>query len=256
MRRLAAAALLASACAAPPPSIPIVILPGLEKRVDPASPAPAAPPPLEGPLPVPEAEAPPPPAPPTQPAAVERTTRAPVPLYPTPDGRLAYLGGRVSFDLPRGWKAPVEAPGGTALVDGDGRSGAGVSFFKEGEPGWESPADYKRRLRSWGSVEDSPLFKTVTVGGRYGTRRRWTTHRYKGPWLKLGRDSEVFLTETLLIPDLEGIYVVWFRAPKEEFAERRGGYAELLKSLRLPPAGPDAWRPTPKERRLAVPAWD
>lgn len=107
-----------------------------------------------------------------------------------------------------------------------------------------------------GTTEDSPLFETVTLSGRFGTRRRWTTHRYKGSWKKLGADSEVLLTETILVPDLEGIYVLWFRAPKKEFAARRAGFVELLGGLKLPPPGPDAWRPTTKERRLAVPASD
>lgn len=229
----AAAVLLCGGCRTPPPAIPTVILPGLERRVEPAASGTAA------------AHTP-----------AEPTDREPLPLYPTPEGRLAALGGRFSFELPRGWKAPVEAAGGAALVDGAGRAGAGVSFYAEGEPGWESPADFKRRLRSWGSVEDSPLFETVKVGDRYGTRRRWTLHRYKGAWTKLGQEADVMLTETVLVPDLEGIYVLWFRAPKAEFAERRAGFAELLRSLRLPPAGPDAWRPTPKERRSAVLAWD
>lgn len=260
MRRLGVLppTLLLAACAAPQPAVPLVILPGLEKTVE-ATPAPAPPP-----------AAPAPPAPATRPpaesrpvpaagppqAAVGTTSRAPVPLFPTPDGRLAYLGGRLSFDLPRGWKAPVEAPGGAALVDGDGRSGAGAAFHPQGSPDWRDPADFRRSLRAQGSVEDSPLLETVTVGRWYGTRRRWTTHRYKGPRLTLGKDAEVLLTETLLVPDVDGIFVFWFRAPKEEFAARRPGFAELLKSLRLPPPGPDVWRPTPKERRLAVPAAD
>lgn len=249
------ALLLLAACAAPEPAIPLVILPGLEKTVE------AAPAPAPGPAPLPATPASPPPAPPapaTGPpqAAVDRTSRAPVPLFPTPDGRLATLGGRFSFDLPRGWKAPVEAPGGAALVDGDGRAGAGAAFHPQGTPEWRDAADFRRSLRAQGSVEDSPLLETVTLGRWYGTRRRWTTHRYKGPRLTLGKEAEVLLTETLLIPDADGIYVFWFRAPKEEFAARRAGFAELLKSLRLPPPGPDAWRPTAKERRLAVPAWD
>lgn len=105
-------------------------------------------------------------------------------------------------------------------------------------------------------MEDSPLFETVTLGKRYGVRRRWTTHRYKGKWNKLGADADVLLTETMMFPDLEGIYVFWFRAPKAEFAERRAGFSELLRGLALPPAGPDAWRPNPRERRQAVPAAD
>lgn len=179
-----------------------------------------------------------------------------MPLFPTPEGRLAYLGGRFSFETPNGWKFPVEGPGGAVIVDAAGRAGAGVAFHPEGSPDWEDPAEFKRRLRSLGTTEDSPLFETVTLGGRYGTRRRWTTHRYKGSWMKLGADSEVLLTETILVPDLEGIYVLWFRAPKKEFAARRAGFVELLGGLKLPPPGPDAWRPTPKERRLAVPASD
>lgn len=229
-RFAAAAAVLLAACAAPKPAIPLIILPGLEKRVDPVLPP--------------------------QASILDPTERAPAPLFPTPDGRLVTFGGRLSVDLPRGWKAPVEAPGGVALVDGEGRAGAGAAFHPEGSPEWEDPADFKRRLRTLGAVEDSPLFEPVTLGGRYGVRRRWTTHKYKGPWTKLGGDAEVFLTETILVPDQAGIYVLWFRAPKGEFVPRRAGFAELLRSLRLSPPGPDAWRPSAKERRLAVPAWD
>lgn len=210
-------------------------------------PQPAAPPPQPAPVPQPL---------PALPSPLAQAERSPLPLYPTPDGRLAYLGGRFSFEVPRGWKAPIEAPGGAVLVDGDGRAGVGAAFHPEGSPDWEDPADFKHRLRSLGELEDSPLLETVVVGGRFGTRRRWTTTRYKGPWHKLGEKAETLLTETILVPDLEGIYVVWFRAPKAEFAARRAGFVELLKSLRLPAAGPDAWRPTAKERRLAVQAWD
>ena len=208
------------------------LLPGLEKTAVQAVGAPA-------------------PAPPPDP-----TGRAPLDLYPTPDGRLAHLSGRLSFDLPRGWKAPVEAPGGATLIDADGKSGAGLAFHPEGSPDWLEPAEFKRRLRTYGSLEDSPVFETVTVGPRFGTRRRWTTHFYKGSKKTLGKDEQVLLTETILVPDLEGIYVFWFRAPKAEFAARRAGFAELLRGLRLPPPGPDAWRPPIKERRAAVPVWD
>ncbi|TBR23250.1 hypothetical protein EPO15_06325, partial [bacterium] len=158
-----------------------MILPGLDQRVAPR-PQPAQPSPLD---------------------PVERLS---LPLYPTPEGTLAYLGGRFTFDMPHGWKYPLEAPGGAVLVDADGRAGAGAAFHAAGSADWEDPADFKHRLRSLGGLEDSPLLETVVVGGRFGSRRRWTTHRYKGPWTKLGAEPEVLLTETLLVPDLEGIY--------------------------------------------------
>lgn len=231
MRRLLACSVLVlSACAEPKPAIPLVILPGLEKRVDPVV-APTA-------------------------SVIDPTERAPLPLYPTPAGRLAHLGGRLYFELPRGWKAPVEAPGGAALVDSEGRAGAGVAFHPEGSPEWEEPGEFKRRLRTLGSVEDSPLFETITLDGRYGVRRRWTTHRYKGPSTKLGAEGDVFLTETIMVPDLEGLYVLWFRAPKAEFKARRAGFSELLRTVQLSPPTPDAWRPNAKDRRSAVPAAD
>lgn len=182
--------------------------------------------------------------------------RRPLPLVPTADGRFAVALERLYFELPSGWKAPVEAPGGALALDGDGLGAASLAFHPEGSERWSEPADVRRRLRSNGSIEDGGLLQTVTLSGRYGTRRRWTTHRYKGKWSRLGAAEEVVYTETILVPDPEGIYLLSFQAPKKEFDRRRAGFAELLRSVRLPKPRGDAWLPDLKSRRLAVPAGD
>ncbi|MBI3298807.1 MAG: hypothetical protein HYZ75_11620 [Elusimicrobia bacterium] len=256
---LAAAALATAACATPPPPIPAVILPGLERRVEPAKnpAAPAAPAPAPLALEVstaavrlPTWSTAPPPEPPGP------APRPPAPIVPTPGGRFAYLSDRLYFELPRGWKAPVTAPGGATIVDGAGRSAATAAYHPEGSPAYDDPEAYRARLRSQGSIEDSAHLETVTLSGRFGTRRRWTTHRYKGSWHKLGEKEEVLYTEAILIPDPKGIYIFSFKALKTEFSARRAGFAELLRSVRLPrPDGPMPL-PDPKSRRLAVAAWD
>lgn len=142
------------------------------------------------------------------------------------------------------------------IVDGDGRSAATAAFHPIGSPEWDEPDDYRRRLRSHGSVEDPATLETVTLSGRFGTRRRWTTHRYKGSWKRLGEKDEVLYNEAILIPDPGGIYVLSFKALKTEFPARRAGFAELLKSVRLPKPDGEPWLPDPKSRRLAVPAWE
>ena len=178
----------------------------------------------------------------------------PVTLIPTPEGRFAVISERFYFELPKGWKTPVAASGGATLIDGEGRAGATVAFHPSGSPEWSPPEDFRRRLRSQGSVEDSPELETVTLAGRFATRRRWTTYRYKGKLL--GSSKEVLYSETLLIPDPEGVYLISFRATKAEFKARRAGFSELLRSMRLPKAnGPD-WQPDIRSRRLALPAAD
>lgn len=249
-------ALVLAGCSPKQPPLPSVILPGLDRRVEAvqnstttasAPPTPALTPvPLSTTQPRPDwVDLPPPQGPPAP---------IPVTLVPTPEGRFAVLSERFYFELPRGWKPPVTAPGGATLIDGEGRAGATVAFHQEGSADWSPADEVRRRLRSQGSVEDPPDLETVTLSGRFAIRRRWTTHRYKGKLL--GTKEEVLYSETLLVPDPEGIYLISFRAAKAEFKARRAGFSELLKSLRLPKAHGPLWQPDVKSRRLALPAAD
>lgn len=254
-KTLLAAAVLGG-CTPKSQPLPSVILPGLERRVEAVknstmtAAVEASPPPVPVPFSSSQerpdwAALPPPQGPPAP---------IPVTLIPTPEGRFAVVSERFYFELPKGWKAPVAAPGGATLVDGEGRSGATVAFYPEGSAEWSPPEDFRRRLRSQGSIEDSLELETVTLAGRFATRRRWTTYRYKGKLL--GTKKEVLYSETLLIPDPDGVYLISFRAMKAEFKARRAGFAELLKSIRLPKPNGPAWQPDVKSRRLALPASD
>jgi hypothetical protein len=91
-----------------------------------------------------------------------------------------------------------------------------------------------------GGLEDPAAVYEVRVGSRTGLGARTTSHSYKQGTL-VGSEQSVIVTETILIPDIAGMFTARLRAPREEFAKILPGYREFL--LQLQPGPPQKEAP-------------
>ena len=142
---------------------------------------------------------------------------------------------RFSFEMKRGWKGPEAVEGGVRFRRAT--ASISVSYHLEGSPGWKAPKAYRQWMRQQGATEDTHVVDEVALSSKTAAHVVYTTHQYDPQYL-LGAKQEVLTTELLMLPDLEGVFVVRYEAAQDDFWRYRRVYERFLESLVLAVAEP------------------
>ncbi len=131
------------------------------------------------------------------------------------------------------WGAPLRAPTGLAWRRPGGEARVAVFFTSATAPGFAGYDEAVRQMRSAAdNLEDPAAVYEVRVGTRTGQGARRTAHEYKEGSL-VGSEESVTVTETVLVPDPNGVYTARLRAPRGEFEKVLPAFREFLIQLVL-----------------------
>lgn len=139
---------------------------------------------------------------------------------------------RFSFEIKRSWKGPEPAVGGPIFTEPKGRAAVSVAFHAQGEPGYKPPTAYRQHMREQGAVHDSHILTELLISSRTASRAVYTSYRYHPEYL-LGEQVQTRMTDHIMIPDEEGIYVVRYEADRRHFFRFHHVLERMLKTLVL-----------------------
>jgi hypothetical protein len=103
-------------------------------------------------------------------------------------------------------------------------------------------AAFLRELKEQGSPEDTHILREVVLSSRPASAVRYTTYHYPEPYL-VGSVVRVSITETLVVEDPQGYFVLQFRCAREDFDRLYPDFARFSGYLSLK-------RGAPKEEEL------
>ncbi len=112
------------------------------------------------------------------------------------------------------------------------RAQIAVIFFSTADAGFRPASDYLDAMRAAGSGGDDHMLFDLTVSSRAAMAVRYTSRLYPKQDLPGGR-ARVIKTETILVPDPEGYYVVRLRAPAAYFSRYLPAFARFVRYLVL-----------------------
>ncbi|OGR82795.1 MAG: hypothetical protein A3J74_10790 [Elusimicrobia bacterium RIFCSPHIGHO2_02_FULL_57_9] len=114
------------------------------------------------------------------------------------------------------WGEPVKAASGLEWRQPKGRARIAVNFLVPDAEGYKPQEDYLKDMRAAGSPEDSHMLREVILSSRTAYAATYTTYYYP-PADLVGSRVEIYRSETLLVPDNGGFYLVRYRAQREHF---------------------------------------
>lgn len=147
-------------------------------------------------------------------------------VKPTPAGRFAYIDTL-------GWGNALKVPGGLEWREPKKRAIVQVLFLQPGMEGYKAPDQYLEALRQAGSPEDSHTLFEVGLASRTAQAALYTIYQYPRASLT-GSEVRVYVTETMLVQDDDGIYIIRLRALRDSFEKlhslfrRFAGYVVFL----------------------------
>lgn len=124
--------------------------------------------------------------------------------------------GAISYVDQLGWGAPRKIAGGLEWREKKDRARLAMTFLTPGTKGYKSSDEYKRTLRDAGSTEDSHRLEEIPFSGRKAYQARFTTYVYPEGTL-VGSLSQVFVTEVIMVPEPDGIFLLIYRAQRKDF---------------------------------------
>jgi hypothetical protein len=130
-------------------------------------------------------------------------------VKPIPAGRFAYIDTL-------GWGPPRKAPGGLEWVEPGKKAMVQVLFLQPGMAGYKPPEQYLVDMREAGSPDDSHNLYEVALASRTASAARYTIYQYPQASLT-GSEVRVYVTETMMVQDVDGIYIIRLRALRESF---------------------------------------
>jgi len=127
------------------------------------------------------------------------------------------------------WGEPADVPGGLEWRHPKDKARVQVALR-------DSPplATALEKLKGLGSPEDSHTHSMVYLSTRPAYAVRYTNYHYPEPYLT-GEVVKVSVTETLLVPDPRGYFVVQMRASREDFPKVLPAFVRFRTYLRLEP---------------------
>lgn len=126
--------------------------------------------------------------------------------------------GKYTYVDMLGWGSPRRVRGGLEWRQPQGQAAIGLVWYTQDMKEYKSPEEHLRVLRSAGSPEDDHKVEEVVFCSRPAYEARYTTYYYPEGTL-VGSISKVYVTETLLVPEPEGVFLLHFRAEKKHFAK-------------------------------------
>lgn len=132
------------------------------------------------------------------------------------------------------WGSPSPVEGGLEWRHPKRTARIQVRLVKEGSPGFRPLESLLSELKGRGSPEDSHASFEVAVSSRAGQAVRYTSYHYPEPYLT-GTVTQVSVTETALVPDKAGYWVVQVRASQKDFERVVADFVKFRRFLRLEP---------------------
>ncbi|MBI4677903.1 MAG: hypothetical protein HY748_10005 [Elusimicrobia bacterium] len=145
--------------------------------------------------------------------------------------------GKYTYVDMLGWGSPVRIRGGLEWRQPQGRARIALVWFTQDMREYKSPAEHLAALRSAGSPEDDHKVSEVVFCSRTGYEARYTTYFYPEGTL-VGSLVKVYLTETLLVPEPEGVFFLHYRAEKAHFEKFHPQFRAFRDKIVLNPNPP------------------
>jgi hypothetical protein len=141
-----------------------------------------------------------------------------------------------------GWGKPVRIRGGLEWREPKGKARIALVWFTEDMKEYKSPAASLAALRSAGSPEDDHKVAEVVFSSRPGYEARYTTYFYPEGTLT-GSLVKVYVTETLLVPESDGVFFLHYRAEKKDFLKSHPLFRTFRDKIVLKPNPPPGAAP-------------
>ncbi len=140
-----------------------------------------------------------------------------------------------SCQYPRRW-LPELIEGGVRFREPKGRAHFSIIFVAKDEKGYKPPDELRREMAAWGSTEDPHLVSDTLISSHTAFRVRYTRYEYDPQYL-LGEKARVSLAEASAVPDPRGVFLILYRAGREDFWRKkyRAPYLHFLNSLLFSP---------------------
>ena len=136
-----------------------------------------------------------------------------------------------SYDDILGWGHAYRVRDGLEWRAPRDRSRIAIRYVAEGSGG-PSLGDYLRDLTAAGSPEDAHFASKTLLRGQDAYRVRYTTYAYPRQLL-LGAETQVFITEAVVVPKKGGYYVLHLRALKRYFPKSERLFDRFIRHLDL-----------------------
>lgn len=130
------------------------------------------------------------------------------------------------------WGEPQKINGGLEWKQPQDKARLAVTFFPQGTKGYKSKEDALEHMRSTGSPEDSHLVTESMISSRKAYTTRYTTYYYP-PGTLVGSTVKVFVTETVMVPEPDGVYFLHYRAQRSDFKKYHNYFKRFIRHLRL-----------------------
>lgn len=137
------------------------------------------------------------------------------------------------------WGEPIRLANGLEWRAPKGGARAAVWYTTAAAKGFLGYAEAVRQLRAGVGAEGESALTEVRVGTRAALSGRTSRWIYPEGTL-VGSASRVVVTETVLVPDGEGMYTARLRAEQDAFEEAAPRFRRLLEQLYLGPPKPKA----------------
>lgn len=137
------------------------------------------------------------------------------------------------------WGEPIRLANGLEWRAPKGGARAAVWYTTASAKGFLGYEEAVRQLRAGVGAEGEAALAEVRVGTRAALAGRTSRWVYPENTL-VGSASRVIVTETVLVPDGEGMYTARLRADKDAFEEAAPRFRRLLEQLTLGPPKPKA----------------
>ena len=136
-----------------------------------------------------------------------------------------------SYDDMLGWGHAFRVRGGLEWRAPEDRARIAVRYVADGS-GAPSLGDYLRDLAAAGSPEDAHFAAKTLLRGQDAYRVRYTTYAYPRQIL-LGAETQVFITEAVVVPKKGGYYALHLRALKRYFPKSERLFDRFIRHLDL-----------------------
>lgn len=130
------------------------------------------------------------------------------------------------------WGQPWTVPGGLEWRHPKGEARIQLRFVTGPEAAQRPAEAYLRRLKELGSPEDDHILSSLVISSRTASAVRYTTYHYPEPYL-VGSVVRVSMTETAVVEDPEGYFVLQFRCAREGFSRLYPEFARFRSYLVL-----------------------
>lgn len=130
------------------------------------------------------------------------------------------------------WGEPQKINGGLEWRQPQDKARLAITFFPQGAKGYKSKEDALEYLRSAGSPEDTHLVTESMISAHKAYTARYTTYYYP-PGTLVGSTVKVYVTESIMIAESDGVYFLHYRAQRSDFKKFHNYFKRFIRHVRL-----------------------